>query len=149
MTDNVVSFADMVFKLRGARLSKDDRCEHKKITLDDNGDIVTCDECGRQLDAYLMLRRMCEKWGAHQRELDVYRDEIQAFRDRIAREAEGSLALRAARRVEKAWRSHSMAPICPHCREAILPEDGFGGCGSVNLQMERQRRKFSRTPGSR
>ena len=149
MTDNVVPFADMVFKLRGARLPKDDRCEHKKITLDDNGGIVTCDECGRQLDAYLMLRRMCEKWGDHQREIDAYREELRAYRDRIAREAEESLSLRAARRVEKAWRSRSMAPICPHCRKAILPEDGFGDCGFVNRQMELERRKFKRATEGR
>jgi ribosomal protein S27E len=142
MTDNVVLFADMAFKLRGARLFPDDRCEHKKVTLDDNGGIVTCDDCGRQLDAYLTLRRMCAKWDEHKRELDAYRD-------RLAREAEGSMVLRAARQVEKAWRSRSMAPICPHCGQAILPQDGFGTAGFVNLQMELHRRKFKQSTDGR
>ncbi len=135
--DKVINFADMAFKLRGTRLFSDDRCEHSKVTLDDNGGIVTCDTCGKQLDAYLTLRRMCEKWDSHRRELDSYRE-------RVIEEAKGSVILRAARRVEKAWRSRTMAPTCPHCHKAILPEDGFGQSGSVNLQMERERRAFKK-----
>lgn len=134
MNDRVVNFADMAFKLRGKSYFKDDRCQHVKVTLDDEGGIVTCDACGKQLDAYLTLRRMCEKWERHA-------SDTKASAERLRAEAQGTVVLRAAKRVEEAWRRRNMAPTCPHCHVAILPEDGFGSSGSVNKEMELARRK--------
>lgn len=134
MSDRIVSFTDMAFKLRGENCFQTDRCKHVQVTLDDEGGIVTCDACGKQLDAYLTLRRMCEKWEAHSRD-------IASARERLREEASGTVVLRAALRVQDAWRSRTMLPTCPHCHKAIAPEDGFGSSGSVNKEMELARRK--------
>lgn len=136
MSDQVINFSDMAFKLRGKSYFKDDRCEHLKVTMDDNGGIVTCDACGKQLDAYLTLRRMCEKWGTHA-------EQIKRSAQQVHDDAKAIVVLRAAKRIEHAWRSRTMIPTCPHCNAAILPEDGFGS-SLINREVELRRRSVKR-----
>lgn len=52
---------------------------------------------------------------------------------------EKTVELRAAQKVEKAWRSRTMVPTCPHCAEAIFPEDGLGS-GMANRELALRRR---------
>jgi hypothetical protein len=40
---------------------------------------------------------------------------------------EHSVISRAAKEVDKVWRSRHMAPCCPHCKTALLPEDFANG----------------------
>ena len=136
MTDRVVNFADMAFKLRGKSYGLDERCQHTKVTLDDEGGVVTCDACHRQLDPYLTLRRMCEKWEEHAQQ-------VKSAAQRVNEDAKAIVVLRAAKRIERAWRSRTMIPTCPHCHVAILPEDGFGSC-TTNREIELRRRQAKR-----
>ena len=115
-----------------------DRCRHYKMTLDDNGDIVTCDDCGKQLSAFWALRLITEQYEAAWKK-------VQATGERINREAQASLHLRAAAKVEKAWRSRSMVPACPHCHAPIFPEDGLGGI-QVNRKIALARRAAAAPP---
>ena len=137
MSDRIINFADMAFKLRGKSYGIDDRCVHLKVTLDDEGGIVTCDACGKQLDPYITLRRMCEKWEDHARQ-------TRLAREKINEDAKAIITLRAAKLIQEAWRSRTMIPTCPHCHEAILPEDGFGN-SRVNREMELRRRAVKRS----
>lgn len=136
MTDRIVNFADMAFKLRGKGYGMDGRCPHTHVELDDDGGIVTCTKCNKQLDAYLTLRKMAEKWEDHARK-------VKSAADKVNEDAKAIVTLRAAKLIEEAWRSRTMIPTCPHCYVAILPEDGFGG-SRVNREMELRRRKVKR-----
>jgi hypothetical protein len=117
---------------RGAPKPRSESCQHNRLTLDDNGEIVTCDDCVKQVGAYFALRMLVERW-----------DEIRAKtarRQQAADEALGkTVGLRAAQKVERAWRSRTMVPTCPHCNEAIFAEDGFGG-SAVNRAIALRRR---------
>jgi|SRR5262249_3783298 len=136
MTDRVVNFADMVFKLRGRRSVFDsDRCEHNHIELDENGSIVTCTDCKKEISAFWALLHMAERWERHAR------DNASA-RQRIADDAKAVIHLRAAKRVEQAWR-RGMACCCPHCHKPILPEDGMGGI-TESRDRVLERRKFEK-----
>ena len=42
---------------------------------------------------------------------------------------------RAAKVMDEAWRSTKMAPLCPHCMTAILPEDVAGGVASTSKAL--------------
>jgi len=140
VSDRVVNFADMAFRLRWRRYMFDkDRCEHLTVTLDDNGGIITCDTCNKQLDPYVALSLICERWERHARD-------HQSARERIAADAKAVVHLRAAKKVEQAWR-RGMAPLCPHCDEPILPEDNMG-CTSVDRERVREQRRFKGTSNS-
>lgn len=131
--ETVVNFADMVFKLRSRRAFPADECKHPHVILDDEGGIVECADCHKPLDAYITLRRMCDKWSQHAQH-------VQRAVDKLNQDSKAILTLRAAKLVESAWRHRGSVPTCPHCRAAIFPEDGLG-TSYVSKEIELRRRK--------
>jgi hypothetical protein len=136
--DNVVQFADLQFRAKQKRWPwEKDRCEHKKLVLDDNGEIVTCEDCKQQVGAYWALRHMVEVWGKHA-------ETAKRNSDHLNSRIQENVSLLAAQKAEKAWRSRKMVPTCPHCHEAIFAGDGFGG-SMVNKQIAERRRTEAAT----
>lgn len=130
-----------IFQIDDYRYSKTNskwergKCPHKQLVLDDHGQTVECGDCGKELGAYWALSKMVHKWADWQRQLQARADEVK--------EMEGAVVvLKAAKSVETAWRRRKTVPCCPHCKAAILPEDGFGDrLLTVSKDLERQRRK--------
>jgi len=138
MTDNVVQFGDFLFRAKGRRYPWDkDRCAHKHLELDDNGEIVLCLDCKQQVTAYWALRHITEQWRDHASKLQKQADDL---RERVQK----NVSLLAAQRVEKAWRRKSMVPVCPHCSAGILPEDRLGD-SCINKEIELRRRAVGKT----
>ena len=54
MCAQVVEIGD--FRLKRERRMLLEGCQHKHLTLDDEGGIVTCDDCQKQVDNYAALR---------------------------------------------------------------------------------------------
>lgn len=133
---NVVDLGEYRFSHINTKsfLPKPKECQHKQLTLDSNGDVVTCDSCGKQVGTFWALGKMAAHWHEWWQRLQRRGEEASAIEGR-------QVVLRAALVVEKAWRKKNMAPCCPHCSMAILPEDGFGERASVNKEMEMARRK--------
>lgn len=137
MTDNVIQFGDFAFRSKAKRFGwEKDRCAHKRLELDDNGDMVMCLDCKQQVSAYWALRHITEQWKEHAAKLKRQADDLQ-------QRLEKNVTLLAAQRVEKAWRSHKMVPTCPHCRAAIFPTDGFGDC-TTSKEFELRRRSVGK-----
>jgi predicted Rdx family selenoprotein len=107
-------------------------CQHKNMTIEDWGDVITCDDCGKQLGAAWVLREVLADYS---RELDKVNARAAQVQEQTSRE----IHLIAARKVEAAWRSKTMAPACPHCGRGILAGDGLGS-SLVNRSMEVRRR---------
>lgn len=126
---HIVEIGD--FRLKRERKLFSEGCQHKHLTLDDEGEFVTCDDCGKQVGNYAALRMLVERWSLLQARVD-------AQKEAIAKAAEKTVELRAAQKVERAWRSRTMVPTCPHCNRGIFPADGFGDC-LVNRSMEERR----------
>lgn len=126
------------FRLKRERQWQHAGCKHVHLTLDDDGEFVTCDDCQKQVGNYAALRMLIERWAL-----------LQARVERQQRTADDALSktvgLRAAQKVERAWRSRTMVPTCPHCGDAIFPEDGFGG-SAVNRQIALRRRSTPPAP---
>jgi hypothetical protein len=129
-----------VIDIEELRITRDTRnyrppteCQHKKITLDSHGETIHCGDCGKQLSAWWTLNHY----------IDAYRrarDSLIRREDALKEAAAKAIHTKAAQDVEKAWRSRTMAPYCPHCREAIFPTDGFGR-GLVNKAIALRRRE--------
>ncbi|MBM9931821.1 hypothetical protein BANRA_03975 [Pseudomonas aeruginosa] len=55
-------------------------------------------------------------------------------------------ASRAAKVIDEAWRSTKMAQLCPHCNEALLPEDVVKGVATASKQLIIARRNKQKRP---
>ena len=121
-------------KMKLKRIRKD-RCEHKHLCFDPMARHIECEECGQfvePFDAFMILLDY------HRRGADILLSRQSELKE--LEEKAGKNLLKATRELDRVWRS-KMLPTCPHCKEAIAPEDGFG-MFSVNRKMEMERRKF-------
>lgn len=131
---NVINLGEYRFTRTNTRdpFTKPKDCQHKHITLNAHGEIVTCDDCGKQIGAFWALQEIVAGW-------DEWYRKLESARKDVADTASKQVVLRAALRVEQSWRSRTMVPTCPHCGVAILPTDGFGR-SHINKERELARR---------
>ena len=131
--DNVIELGEYRFTHKARHKIDLAQCQHKRTELDDNGNIVMCLDCGKQIDAYFVLRLITEDWGRIQ-------EKFRATESRVNEEKDKHIHLLAAREVERAWRDRRHVPTCPHCCEGISPTDGFGR-GAISKQIDNARRQ--------
>jgi ribosomal protein S27E len=129
---NVVDIDQLRIRRDQLYVRSTSECKHMHITLDDNGDIVKCNDCGMQLSAYWALTHFTEYY---QRAIAKLMHGQNALREAQER----GVNLTAAREVERAWRSRTMVPTCPHCGEGISAKDGFGR-SAINKEIDERRR---------
>lgn len=107
-------------------------CKHMHLSADDEGEIITCDDCDKQISAYWALQYFLEHYRTACNKLDQRAQKLAEIENR-------TLHLGAAQVVETAWRSRTMVPTCPHCSEAIFKTDGFGRSQmSVDIALRRR-----------
>ena len=95
-------------------------CRHSQLVYDDNERRVWCQDCEQEIEPFDAFLNVCGVFQGAKANIDRRRRELA--------EAEGfRIISRAAKVMDEAWRSKTMAPICPHCKTAILPEDVAGG----------------------
>ncbi|MGE8046087.1 hypothetical protein ACQKO6_18030 [Pseudomonas monteilii] len=117
---NVVQFADLqIARLKDDHARRVKGCQHKRIRLDDVGEVVKCMDCESQVSAYWALQMLATDW---KRQVDRLESEKTA----VHKASQLSLHLNAAKQVESVWRSRADLPCCPHCDRGIMPEDGLG-----------------------
>jgi hypothetical protein len=114
------------------------RCPHKHQMYDLSERTVQCRDCKRVVDGFEAFMIAVRYWRDAEAGLNYRREEITELEKR----AELGL-LRVTKTVDHAWRSKKMVLVCPHCDEAIFPEDGLG-TSSVNKQMAIEKRKFKK-----
>ena len=139
MPDNVIHIGDYRFTHKRDLLPQKDACEHINTTLDDNGELVLCNDCGAHLSAYWVLKRMLSEYSRGANRLRNATNDLNSLREK-------NISLLSARKVEKTWRNRTMIPSCPHCHAGIFPTDGFGG-SMVNKEIERRRREVEKKQG--
>ena len=110
-------------------------CQHKSLTLNREGHVIRCADCGAQVEPFWAFEQLVDSYSEAWKRLQQHTQRHNA-------EMERGLTLKAARHVEDAWRSRTMAPVCPHCREAIFPQDGFGS-NLVNRELALRRRQVA------
>lgn len=112
-------------------------CKHLKIVYDDQERRIWCQDCEQEVEAYDAFKGLAEFHHGAVAKLKR--------REEAVKEAESFQARsRAVKVMDEVWRSKTMAPMCPHCSEAILPEDvarGVKSTGKKMAQAKRQRGK--------
>jgi len=134
---DIIEFADMQLRYKRKQWSSDE-CKHKHIAYSPTDEEIICEDCNKVIQPFkafmLLVDRYRDAYDSLQRRLDEIK-ELEARADK------GLLI--ATKRINEAWRSRSMVPACPHCGEAILPEDGFGRT-EINKEMVLQARRFAK-----
>lgn len=132
---NVIQIGDFRFARRPRHAWRGDgsACQHNHMTIDDHGDVITCDDCGKQLGATWVLRNILDDYAA---QFELLRSRTQELQELTSKE----IVLIAARKVESAWRKRDTVPACPHCSRGILATDRFGAT-QVSKRMEQLRRE--------
>lgn len=126
---NVVDIGDLRVA-RGRARRHFSACDHLNLVYDMTERRVHCQDCESEVepfDAFEMLVRRFHVFEAKHRALKET--------------AEATIISRAARKLDEAFRSRKMAPACPHCNAAILPEDVANGVAMVSKELEVARRK--------
>ena len=94
-------------------------CTHPRLTYDADERRIWCGECETEVEAFDAFINIVEHFNAGIENLRKRTEEVQ--------EAEKfSLRSRAAKTMDEYWRSTKTAPCCPHCLQALLPEDVAG-----------------------
>jgi hypothetical protein len=140
-TDNVLNIGDLsVWRKRGAssHYPAIGECKHLNLTYDDHGEIITCKDCKKQLGAFWAFKHLSNNYGAYMQSLKNRAEQVRI------REEKG-LILKAAQEIERAWRSRTMVPACPHCKKAIMPTDKFGGLKYSKADPEGAEKSFKST----
>jgi hypothetical protein len=137
MGDNIIQIGEFALKRKRERyIRSQEECRHLHVELDDNGDIVTCLDCNKQVSAYWALRNLTLEW-------EKAAKKVQLQQEKVREEANAKIHLIAARVVEQAWRRRSLVPTCPHCHAGILPTDGFGQ-SMMSRSIEIRRREVAK-----
>jgi hypothetical protein len=106
----------------GTTRAADGECKHNHLVYDENGRILTCEDCKKQIDPFWAMLHQ-NRYYAEQM------DYVEREKKQLALDIQKGVVLRAAQKVEEAWRRRKMMPTCPHCWKGILPTDRFGSSG--------------------
>lgn len=135
MNDNIIQIGDFSLARENseAKSRRGEACAHRRLDLDQHGEVVRCRDCGTQVSAFWALGMLATFW----------RDESARLQSRLnqaQKDLDATLHLRAAKTAEQAWRNRDMVPTCPHCGEGISPADGFGR-SLVSKRIDEARRE--------
>ncbi|WP_110647588.1 hypothetical protein [Salinicola peritrichatus] len=112
-------------------------CRHLNMTYDDKERRIWCSDCETEVEPYDAFKVVCEN-------IDTATKRLKR-REASLKEAEQfALRSRAAKVMDGFWRGRSLAPLCPHCNEALLPEDVVNGLAGSNPDWVRRLRKKHR-----
>jgi hypothetical protein len=110
------------------------KCSHRHQVYDDKERRIWCSDCESEIEAFDAYMRLVEMMDGHIKNLKRREQQVKEAEQHAARS-------RAVKVMDEAWRSTTMAPLCPHCNAAILPEDVARGVAKASKQLIIQRRK--------
>jgi len=130
---NVVDIGDLRIA-RGETRRPRSSCKHLSLVFDEKERRVWCKDCEQEIEPFDAFKGLAEFFHAANAKL---RD-----REEAVKEAEQfQLRSRAAKAVDKIWRTRTMVPCCPSCDKGLLPEDFANGVKSrVGVSFARKQR---------
>lgn len=114
---------------RGLTRRRIGNCRHVHLVYDVLERRVFCHDCESAVEGFDAFVQLVERY-----------DQVEK---RIAALREMELATvhsRAAQAFDKVFRGRRMAPLCPHCKQAIMPEDVVSGLSTTSRELECARR---------
>ncbi|MGE4335843.1 MAG: hypothetical protein AB7E55_07700 [Pigmentiphaga sp.] len=103
-------------------------CNHRHQVYDDKERRIWCSDCESELEPFDAYMRLVETMDSHIKNLQRREQQVKEAEQHVARS-------RAVKVMDEAWRSTTMAPLCPHCNAAILPEDVARGVAKASKKL--------------
>lgn len=125
---NVVDIGD-VRVARGMSRRAERMCRHKNLVYDLAERRVWCRDCESNVEPFDAFVGLVEQWALFERKLA----ELRKLQDE-------TLVSRAAKRMDKAWRSRTTVPLCPHCNTPIFARDILRYTASMSREIAEARR---------
>jgi len=119
---------------RGMTRRPHSACTHRRMSYDPKERRVWCRDCEKDVDPFDAFVKLTEQYhSAYERLRDEQKQlaEAQQFQCRSV----------AAKAIDQAWRSRKMVPICPHCKQGLLPQDFVNGIAMMGKDYALARRK--------
>ena len=108
------------------------KCDHLDFAVSPTKNIPVCKDCGESVDPISVLKIFKEQLKSQQEEIDAQGRFLTLVRN-------AKIHSISAKKVEKAWKMEKSLPICPHCKEGISHNDGFGD-SFIDSQIDAARR---------
>ncbi|MCO6057359.1 hypothetical protein NG726_11825 [Pseudomonas sp. MOB-449] len=103
-------------------------CNHMRQVYDDKERRIWCSDCESEIEPFDAFMVMVGQMDSHWKRL-------QRRAREVAEAEQFTLRSRAAKVMDEAWRSTTMAPLCPHCNEALMPEDVAKGVARASKSL--------------
>lgn len=132
---NVIDLAG--FKTQLVVTKRTDECSHTRTGYSRTERKVWCKDCNTELDSFDVFLRLVDHYARATARLESEKERFQEQRNKALRSI-------AAKSFDDIYRSRKYVPACPHCKEALLPEDVANGLAMVCRETARERRKFKR-----
>ena len=104
---------------RGITRRPPESCEHRNLTYDETERRIWCSDCEQEIDPFDAFVILVECFDTAHKRLDERASELSELETFTVRS-------RAAKAMDKHWRSRDRVPACPHCKRGILPDDVAG-----------------------
>ena len=129
---NVVDIGD-IRVARGLTRRPVSSCKHKSLAYDQKERRIWCKDCETDVEPFDGFVLLVEHFHAASQK-------AQRMLDEAHEASKFSLISRAAKKIDRLWRSKNMVPSCPHCHAGIWPEDALS-MGRVGKEYDLASRK--------
>jgi Zn finger protein HypA/HybF involved in hydrogenase expression len=111
------------------------------LVYDETERRIWCSDCETEVEPFDAFMQLVGVFSSAKSKIDRRMQEL-------AEAEKFAMRSRAAKRMDEYWRSQTMAPLCPHCNGAILPEDVVSGLAqtSKSIEIAARKRKQSARP---
>ncbi|WP_244594607.1 hypothetical protein [Methylosinus sporium] len=133
---NVVDIGDVRVS-RGLSRRPFSLCHHRRLAYDEKERRVWCQDCETDVEPFDAFRLLVEQMHRATAELERQATELNEAMAFQARQI-------ATKKLDKAWRSRTMVPACPHCNNGLFPEhfkDGLAMLGRDYAEARLKNRK--------
>ena len=108
----IIKFADASLRIKHSLRT----CEHKHFDIDPTNRIVTCRDCGKEVDAFEAVMSLLHS----AQRFHAWRKAKISFLRELTRKRR---LLNATKTMNRLWKSRLHYPACPKCLTPITPEN--------------------------
>lgn len=127
---------------RGLSRSRAEVCKHSNMAYDSKERRVYCRDCEKGIHPFDAFLRLVENYHAAHLSLSAKKNQVDEA-------LKFSLISRAAKNIDVEWRARNTAPACPHCHEALLPEDFADGVKTTVSKELARRKRIAKTKANK
>lgn len=113
-------------------------CRHHTMRYDPKERRIWCADCEQDIEGFDAFEILVGYF-------DSAAKKAQRLLDEAHEASKFTLISRAAKVIDRQWRSRKMVPSCPHCHAGIWPEDALR-MGSVSKEWDGARRRKATKP---